>query len=356
MNKILMLDNGQPFNFETPYESPLGGSETSFLLLSKGLAELNNSVVILSSSTVNVPQQDYNRLLHNINNIGGILPESDIIICNRCLPMEVLQSDKRIFYYSHDAFDQTHILQWMIEPIIVNRIEKILCVSEWQKNTFKKYYNIPEKKLFVLGNSIDSSLYWGFKQRNLNKLIFASIPYKGIDVLHEIFSDICIKSERDNLELHIYSSMELYGDTSGDEEYADSFSKLSRTNGIILHKPTSMANLAAELLSSNLYIHPCTYHESFGMLTVQSQAAGCLPVTIDNGANIELVDNNKTGFITKGKTIYHNDCYNEYINKIVDLLTLTKKEDELYKLRLEAQKSASKYNYIEIAKKLINLF
>ena len=65
---ILLLDNGQPFTLETPYIQPLGGAETSFLLLAKGLEELGYSVVLLTSATVGIPQQQGNLLIHNINN------------------------------------------------------------------------------------------------------------------------------------------------------------------------------------------------------------------------------------------------------------------------------------------------
>jgi len=38
--KILLYDIGTPFELNTPYVQPLGGSETSILLIAKGLAEL----------------------------------------------------------------------------------------------------------------------------------------------------------------------------------------------------------------------------------------------------------------------------------------------------------------------------
>ena len=107
--KLLMIDKGQPFNLTTPYEEPLGGSETSFLLLSQGLAEHDESVILLTNSQINVPNQSFNRLLHNVNDLSKALPECDIVILNRCLPEEVFKSDKRIFYYAHDAYDQDHI-------------------------------------------------------------------------------------------------------------------------------------------------------------------------------------------------------------------------------------------------------
>lgn len=350
MKKFLLVDQGMPFNLETPYTEPIGGSETSLLLLSKGLADSGNSVIILSNTNKDVPQRDYNRLLHNVNALPSILQESDIIIFNRCIIPEVLNTNKRIFYYNHDAYDQTHIIWWMTNKDLLKRIEKILCVSEWQKETFIKYIGVPKEKLHVIGNGLDIDLYSGYVERKLNKLIFASIPYKGIDILPNLFNDICIQSKRDDLELHVYSSMSLYGQDANDKEYEKSFSELQRIKGVFLHKPISMRELAFEFLTSSLYIHPNTYHETFGMNLTQAQCGGCIPITTNNGAVNEVIRNGETGFITKGKTIWNNECYKEYVNLVCDCLN-----KDLYKNRLKAQLFSKQFSYNIIAKKLLEI-
>ena len=63
--KILICDYGLPFDLNTPYFKPLGGSEISILLLSKGLAELGHSVVLLNTN--NYTEQDKNIILRNKN-------------------------------------------------------------------------------------------------------------------------------------------------------------------------------------------------------------------------------------------------------------------------------------------------
>jgi hypothetical protein len=108
--KILLADAGMPFDFNTPYVKPLGGSETSILLLSKGLKELGHSVVILSSNQIETIQ-DENRILDNINNFEPYTEIADVIILNRFLPNNIndLIQKKPIYYYTHDAYDQANI-------------------------------------------------------------------------------------------------------------------------------------------------------------------------------------------------------------------------------------------------------
>jgi len=355
--KILMIDKGQPFNLDTPYNEPLGGSETSFLLLSQGLAEIDNSIILLTNSQINVPNQSYNRLLHNVNILPQILPECDIVILNRCLPQEVFMSDKRIFYYTHDAYDQDHILYWLVNDKVVNRVEKILCVSEWQKETLSKYYGVDKDKFHVIGNSFDPYLFSGYTERKENKMIFASIPYKGIDVLCDLYKDICHMSERDDLEFHIFSSMGIYGNSQGDKEYEEYFSKLQRTKGVFLHNAISMKELAYEFLSSRVMIHPQTYHETFGINYVMSQAAGCIPITVNSGAANEVIDNYNSGFITEGKTIYNNECYEEFVTYASECFNDSPTEItyDLYKMGLHGQKFVKKWSYLNTSKRLVEI-
>lgn len=347
---ILIIDNGQSFGLETPYTQPLGGSETSVLLLAKGLAELNHSVVLLTSTTIDIPQRIDNLILHNINSWKDVYDQSQIVIFNRSIIPEIVLSNdgKSKYYYSHDAYDQTHIVSTISHREIYNRLAKILCVSEWQKQTFVKYLGIPENKLRVIGNSIDPFLYMGYTERNKNKLIFASIPYKGINVLADLFNDICIKSHKKDLELHVYSSMSLYGADS-DKEYEFDFDRLDKTSGVFLHKPISMRDMAYQLSTSSLYIHPSTYHETFGMMFTMSQAAGCLPVTVNNGAASEIINNKEDGFVIDRKTILNNKAYKEFVDLVVSLL-----DTDLYSNRLKAKESSQRWFYLNTAKRFLN--
>lgn len=347
--KILLVDNGQGFDLNTPYEEPLGGSETSLLLLAKGLSELGNSVVILTSNKID-PKQDGPLLIAPNFLFDNFAIESDIILLNRFIPQTIGQyvGIRPLFYYSHDAYDQP-LIQWLCDKNLVSFFTKIFCVSEWQRETFIKYFNVNEEKLSVLPNPLDLSLYFGYTERNEKRLIFPSIPYKGIEALPDLFMKICEKLRDDELELHIFSSMSLYGEDRArdDQEYGEAFSKLQRMPGVFLHKPVSMKELAVEFMKSSCFIHPSTYHETFGMNIIQSQASGCIPITVNNGAVREIIKDKETGFVTKGRNVWNEKTFNELVDLVCNFLKLNK--ESKYSLRLKAQNSAKKYHYLEIA-------
>ncbi len=342
--KILLLDLGQPFGLTSLYNEPLGGSESSLLLLSQGLSELGHSSIILNRATVDLPQHSHNRVLHSVSILPQVLPDTECIITNRSFVPDILHSNIPLVYYAHDAYDQIHMVGWMLDKKFVDRVNLVLCVSEWQRQTFHKYFNMPLDKMVVVGNSIDDGMYYGYTERDPNKLIFASIPFKGLEVLPDLFRDICVSTRNDELSLAVYSSMELYAQEEKNQEYMEPFSKLAKMKNVTLNRPVSMKELSYQLMTSSLYIHPNTYHETFGMNLVQAQAAGCIPITTDNGAVNEVIKNGETGVITKGKTILDSDCYYEFVEKASSLL-----EADKYKMSLNAQKFAKQWSYLNVA-------
>lgn len=351
MAKILLVDNGLPFDFETLYTKPLGGSEIAIFLLSKGLADLGQQVVLLGSSTA-VPRQQGNIMLDHVSNVRNYAPASDVIVFNRAIDniLDPAFGNKPIYYMSHDAYDQPNV-HWMpFAGNIIERLSKIICVSVWQCGTFSNYLNVPTNKLTILGNPIDMTIHQGFVERKPNRLIYASVPYKGLPALSKLFDDICIQSQRDDLELHIFSSMNLYQNKEGDREFEQHFSLLARQKGVFLHDVVSTPELAKEFAASSLYIHPQLYHETFGMNWLQCQAMGCIPITTNKGAAQELIIDGQTGFITRGRNIEHKECYDEFVN-----LTCIALEQDLYTMRLAAEKHAKQWDHVKLSRKLLDI-
>ena len=344
--KVLLFDNGLPFDLNTPYHKSLGGSETSILLLAKGLAKLSHQVVLLSNITYN--EEEPNIILSNFNNFDQYAKLSDIIIFNRSIPQEIMNHlDKKLFYLSHDAYDQINI-KWLMNDGSENLLNKIICVSDWQKNTFIDYLNADPNKLEVLGNPIDYSIYSGHAERDPNKLIFTSIPYKGLDFLPDLFSEIKLKSKNQKLHLDVYSSFQLYGREEEDETFADVFRTLNNMEDVNLFSPISMVDLAYKFKQAGLYLAPSTYHETFGRVYIESMAGGCLPVTVDNGANKEIIEN--YGYVLDYANIRNLKCFESYVDLVCGLLN-----DDLYNKRVVAEREMKKWDYIKLAKKLENI-
>lgn len=342
--KILIVDNGIPFDLKTPYNQCLGGSETTALLLAKGLSNLTHQVVLLTNTTTR--EQDNYLILDNINNFYEYAKQCDVILLNRFIPPTIMDfvSTTKVFYIAHDAYDQEHV-KWMMNSNAEQHLNMIICVSEWQRQTFINYLKVDPNKICVLGNPIDYSLHTGYTERDLNKLVFSSIPYKGLDIIPDLFTEIKIKSKNADLHLDIYSSFELYGDTESDKQYEDLFRNLINMKDVNLFKPISMKELAYVYKTANLNIAPSIYHETFGRIFVEAGASGCLTVCMNNGANKEVLKDN--GFVLDFANIFNTEAFDCFVDKVCELLN-----KDLYSMRVNAEREMKKWDYSTLSKKL----
>lgn len=343
---ILIIDNGLPFNTDIINSRAIGGSELNIYLLAKGLSELDKNVTIINNSDVNEQVNPKFNIISRLQNTKIDTKEYDIIIFNRIAPFSLDTKQSAIkYYYSGDAYDQP-ILSWMLsEKGKLELVDHILCVSNWQKRTFSKYLMIPEDKCIVFGNCISTYEFEGTVKRDDNKLIFASIPYKGLDILPELFSDLLKRSKR-SYSLHVLSSMNLYNQE--DTRYEKVFSDLSKINGVIIRKPVSYKELAYELKTSKVYIHPNTYHETFGMILIQAQLAGCIPISTNKGAVPEVIINRKTGLITNYPNIESYVVYDQFIDYIINV-------DDYNIQEYNQIEHAMNWSYLNMAKKFMNM-
>lgn len=346
--KILIVDNGLEFSTETLYNKCLGGSEVTALLLGLGLSEIGHQVVIVNTNKNK--QETPNLIIDSINNFYPYAEIADVILLNRYVPPTIMDfiGKKKVFYMSHDAYDQQNV-KWLMNANAEQYLNKIICVSKWQRNTFINYMRVNPDKLTVLGNPIIYSLYQGYTERDPNKLVFTSIPYKGLDVLPDLFNEICIRSKNDNLHLHIYSSFELYNREKDNETYSNAFKELMRTKSVYVYRPIPMNQLAFVFKSSSLNLAPSTYHETFGRVFVESAAAGCLTVAMNNGANKEIIGDN--GFVLDYPNIYNTEAFDCFVDKVCELLST-----DLYSKRVNAEREMKKWNYTTIAKQLEKIF
>lgn len=343
--KILLYDRGLPFNLSTPYSEPLGGSEMTLLLLARGLSELGHEVVLLNSSNYKEQQQNFE--LNNAAYFDYYARWSEVIILNRSVPEGIAGYwDKKTFYFTHDAYDQSHIIGWLMNYGAEYHFHKVICVSEWQKRTFVDYLGLNPEQLVVLGNPIDYFLYKEdfSRSRNENKLVFAGIPYKGLEIVPDLFESIQAQSG-DNISLDVYSSFELYQAKQADQRYVNTYRRLEYMEGVKLHKPVSMKKLAEVFKGASLYLAPSLYHETFGRLYVEAMAGGCLPVVPDNGANREIVVDG--GYVTNYPNIHHPEAFEDFVKTATALL-----KRDLNKERNRAERNMKKWDYKELAKEL----
>jgi len=99
-------------------------------------------------------------------------------------------------------------------------------------------------------------------------------------------------------------SLYLAGSIEGDKKYPDELKKLSEGLPIFFYPDLPFKKLVTLYGESSIYWHAAGFGEDdpakmehFGISTVEAMAAGCVPVVINKGGQVEIVENGKSGFL-----------------------------------------------------------
>lgn len=225
---------------------PLGGTELLYSYLSNALPDLCNDVQIILSRPDAVPLEDKPRILwlHD-------LPQDPAIASIR------------------DASYRT-------------RFNRIVFVSHWQQQQFAQYAGVPYSDGIVIKNAVPHRMMKPKVRGEKLKFIYTSTPHRGLAVLAAA-ADALAKIRTD-WELHVYSSLKIYGWTEQDAQFTPLYDKLRENPCVVYHgtQPNSVVRDALD--DAHVFVYPSTYQETSCLAIQEALMAGCLAITSSLGA------------------------------------------------------------------------
>ena len=195
------------------------------------------------------------------------------------LPEEIKKSDKPYkILWAHHAFDQQLFLNF--DHDIINHI---VSPSEYNRQQFIRYHNVPEDKISVIPNGVADM--FGFSNNKTKTMIYTSIPYKGLKLLEEIIPRI--QKRHPDTKFKIFSSMSLYGDDQLDK-YVDTYQKLKTYPNVEYSRAVPQEQLVSHYQESAFFIHPNTWEETFCVSMAEAMRCGAYPIVTNIGAIAEV--------------------------------------------------------------------
>lgn len=192
-------------------------------------------------------------------------------------------------------------------------------------DVIKKHWirkGIDEEKICVIYNGVNVNQQLNIKtQKNKKKKIYCVFSgniskNKGQEQVIRAFGLL------DKLSLSKLS-LDIYG--SGDGEYIDYLQKLVNSLGLseIIEFKEYDKNLSSKLKGYDIGFI-CSKAEAFGRVTIEFMLSNVLVIASNCGANVELIENNKTGLLytygdiidLKNKIVFAINNKNE-VNKII---------------------------------------
>ncbi len=149
------------------------------------------------------------------------------------------------------------------------------------------------------------------------RLAYASTPFRGLDVLLDLFPRI--RAAVPEAELDVFSSMRVYGMAeSDDRKQFRALYRKAKQPGVTLVGSLPQLELARRLQEARLLAYPNHYAETFCIAVAEAEAAGCAIVTSALGALPETVGD--AGVCVPGDP--HGPAYQQaFVEACVTLLT-----------------------------------
>ena len=204
------------------------------------------------------------------------------------LPQEIKKSDHEFkILWAHHAYDQQVFLDF--DHGIVNHI---VSPSQWNKEQFIKYHNVPDSKITVIPNGVADM--FSYSNQKKKTMIYTSIPYKGLEVLSRVIP--LITQRHPDVKFKIFSSMSLYG--PGPDQFLHIYDHLKKMPNVEYSEAVDREDLVKHYQESAFFIHPCVWEETFGVAMIEAMKCGAYPIITDIGALSEVAGPNNASVIS----------------------------------------------------------
>ena len=193
------------------------------------------------------------------------------------------------YLWMHDVDAGDALNEWRAA-----KLDGVMALSQFHVKHLEEKYPFLDGKCFVVGNGIDPERFCGFgEERDPDRFVYLSSPDRGLEKALALWPKI--RERLPDATLHCYYGWENWTKMRGPEEYRLRIMALARQPGVTWHGRIGQKALAQELAKSSVMLYPAhPFEETFCIAALEAQAAGCVPVTRNNGA---LAETNSRGIL-----------------------------------------------------------
>lgn len=203
-----------------------------------------------------------------------------------------LHDGRPLVVWIHHDVDQDAI-QWIHDKAKTNAVHRFVFVSDWQRARFVTHFGLNPTKCVTLRNATDVPAVSNDRTPGLKrKFAYTSTPFRGLSVLLDAWELM----DRPEAELHIWSSMKLYGPDIDDSQFQALYAKAKALPNVFYHGIAPNAELRQALKDIDVLAYPSTFRETSCLSVVEAMAAGCRILCPDLGALKETCGGFNRGF------------------------------------------------------------
>ena len=288
--KLVFLDLGaSSYDADTPYASPLGGTQSAAVYLAAELAALGVEVAYVN----NVPAPRRSRGVDFSPRdaiTAGFFDGFDAVIVAgsadaRALRRELGVRAPLVLWTGH-AHDQPAVQQLRVAAER-EAWTALAVVSEWQRDGFERNLGVERARMTILRNAASPAFLarpalppW-FERGADPVLAYTSTPFRGLNVLLAAFP--AIREQVPGTRLRVFSSLQVYGVAAHADAYAHLYELCRGLPGAEYVGSLAQSDLARELDGIAALAYPSTFAETSCISVMEAMAAGALILTTSLG-------------------------------------------------------------------------
>jgi glycosyltransferase involved in cell wall biosynthesis len=218
----------------------------------------------------------------------------------------------------------------------MNDFDAVICLSELHR-AFLRSQGIRAEKLVTIPNLVDTDVYSPKNvSRNNHSIMFAGglHPHKCVHILLDAFR--LVRQQVPDVQLNIYGDGAMW---RGGDDYGNCLKSL-KPEGVYFHGYVDNKDMPVVYSKHSILCLPSRL-ESFGLVTVEAQACGCIPVVHRVGGVAATLIDDQTGLLyapntaeklakTIIKAIDTVDCDSSIRQRAVDFIRENFSADRAY--------------------------
>lgn len=185
--------------------------------------------------------------------------------------------DKKNILWLHDL-PQDPESAHLADPESLKRFDKIVYVSNWQKDMYQIFMGVPPSQGMVMKNAIEpieDELI--DKNHEEIRLIYHPTPHRGLSLLVPAFAQLA-KEYPGLLKLDVFSSFKLYGWEGRDTDFHEIIEACKQHPDINYHGTQPQEVVRAALGKADIFAYPSIWQETSCICAMEAMSAKTLLV------------------------------------------------------------------------------
>jgi hypothetical protein len=292
-----VADGGfNPWTGSTILTSGVGGSETYIIEMARYIKQTGMYEVYVFCNTPNDNKEIFEGVMYcHLNTYYEFINTNYVQTCivsrfTEYLPVSFKGYSENVYLVVHDLFPSGVVIPKDY------KLKNIFCLTEWHSNYLKNMFPTLQNIIKPFNYGIDNRFKNNVNQKIKNKFIYSSFPNRGLLQLLQMWPKIYEKEPSSTL--YIYADINNKWSNDVEPEKMNEIRILLdkykvNKNGLGIHYCgwVKKNELADTWLTSEFWVYPCTFMETFCLTALEAASSKTLAITNHHAALQDTVGN-----------------------------------------------------------------